>query len=527
MLTKYLIIVKNWVLNMWVVYEAEVIAFLKTVHLEILQYRQLLKTEVPIMFNNFMVTLKKTELWKILNGFVNEIINRYPAVFNILVDFHNKVILTTIAELEKMVNTIMATPTFSFEGLWNILKIEVPAVIANLTKQLLNTDLVKVIVDKLQELRVYFPTIEMAIVDIWAHVIVPVYKDLVILVNKLWTIKFTNVWEVIDLMVFETLNFYKNFVAHLMNCDIAQMIITKVKLFIETNPIIATLYNAVADVCFNIVMALKNDLVTIWNKLMGIPMIKKLVDYILTIFNSKLEPITWKSFITGLHVFVTDILGMTYTLSANHITAVVPLPCTVTTLRNTWASVTTYFSTLIADIVNTWVTVVETITVTLVTVKKYAMVCIEFITEQIPTIEMALKTWVPKFINGFVPTINNFIAFLMNTDVFKFLMAKIDEVIKMYPAEFNAVKAFVVMVKENTIKYVVMVYNKMMEIPVIKKIVDYIWQLINRKDLYSTMVSSVSISVNSFASSMYNTVPAFVTLHTPSILLNWLTSTAQ
>merc|ERR1711970_656727 len=158
----------------------------------------------------------------------------------------------------------------------------------------------------------------------------------------------------------------------------------------------------------------------------------------------------------------------------------------------TWASVTTYFSTLIDDIVNTWVTVVETITVTLVTVKKYAMVCIEFITEQIPTIEMAIKTWVPKFINGFVPTINNFIAFLMNTDVFKFLMAKIDEVIKMYPAEFNAVKAFVVMVKENTIKYVVMVYNKMMEIPVIKKIVDYIMQLINKKGLQTSMVSSIS-----------------------------------
>merc|ERR1711970_1019673 len=156
----------------------------------------------------------------------------------------------------------------------------------------------------------------------------------------------------------------------------------------------------------------------------------------------------------------------------------------------TWASVTTYFSTLIDDIVNTWVTVVETITVTLVTVKKYAMVCIEFITEQIPTIEMALKTWVPKFINGFVPTINNFIAFLMNTDVFKFLMAKVDEVIKMYPAEFNAVKAFVVRIKELTIKYTVLIYNKMMEIPVISKIVNYIGHLINTIQFHSSMVSS-------------------------------------
>ena len=33
MFTKYWTIVKNWVLNMWVVYEAEVIALLKNVHL--------------------------------------------------------------------------------------------------------------------------------------------------------------------------------------------------------------------------------------------------------------------------------------------------------------------------------------------------------------------------------------------------------------------------------------------------------------------------------------------------------------
>merc|ERR1712215_16468 len=113
----------------------------------------------------------------------------------------------------------------------------------------------------------------------------------------------------------------------------------------------------------------------------------------------------------------------------------------------------------------------------------------------------------------------------MNTNTFKFLMAKVDEVIKMYPAEFAAVKTFVLRVKELTVKYTVLVWNKMMEIPVIKMIVDYIWQLINRKDIYSSMessLSSVSSSMSSLASSMYNNVPAFVELHTPEVLSSWV-----
>ena len=70
--------------------------------------------------------------------------------------------------------------------------IEVPAVITNLTKQLLNTDIVKLIVGKLQALRAYFPAVVDAVVDVWGHVIVPTCNDLVNLLNKLMKIKFTS-----------------------------------------------------------------------------------------------------------------------------------------------------------------------------------------------------------------------------------------------------------------------------------------------------------------------------------------------
>ena len=66
-----------------------------------------------MIFNNVMATLKKTELYKKIYGIVNKIINHFPIEFNILVDFYNKVILTTIAELKKIANMIMTIKTFS------------------------------------------------------------------------------------------------------------------------------------------------------------------------------------------------------------------------------------------------------------------------------------------------------------------------------------------------------------------------------------------------------------------------------
>merc|ERR1711887_354728 len=188
--------------ELWKVLHGLVMEVINALPIDLItKYWTILKAEITMIFNNFMATLKTTELWKILTGMVNEIMARYPAVFNILVDFHNKVILTTVPELQKLVSSILALPTFSFRGLWDILKTEVPAVIANPKTQLLATDLVKFILMKLQELRPYFPTVVDFFVDVWGHIIVPVYTDLVTLLNKLMTMKFTSVWEVIDLLV--------------------------------------------------------------------------------------------------------------------------------------------------------------------------------------------------------------------------------------------------------------------------------------------------------------------------------------
>ena len=46
--------------------------------LELLGFLEILKIEVPVIFNNLIATLKKTELFKMCNGLVKEIINLFP-----------------------------------------------------------------------------------------------------------------------------------------------------------------------------------------------------------------------------------------------------------------------------------------------------------------------------------------------------------------------------------------------------------------------------------------------------------------
>ena len=82
-----------------------------------------------------------------------------------------------------------------FEGVWNIMRNEVPVFIANLTKQLLHTDLVTMIVNKLHKLTVHFPTVYKAVLDLWTDHMVPAYMDLVTLFKKVMKIQFTSRFE--------------------------------------------------------------------------------------------------------------------------------------------------------------------------------------------------------------------------------------------------------------------------------------------------------------------------------------------
>ena len=179
---------------------------------------------------------------------------------------------------------------------------------------------------------------------------------------------------------------------------------------------------------------------------------------------------------------------MTYTITGDHFSTVVPLPVTVTTLTKWWTMATAKLSPFITQLINNLNAIIEKVPIFITSVKEKATVYAKLIVEEIPVLFETVKTLVPKYINELFPMINNFFDFLMNTEVVKFVVAKINELIKMYPTQFNAIKAYFEIAIEFTFNYITLVYNKMMEIPVIKKFIDYILDLIYNKDLQSTMV---------------------------------------
>merc|ERR1711970_1139217 len=107
MIMKYWEIVKNWAMTIWKNYGPDVMALIKAVQAEIVRYWGILKIEIPILFNDFLAKLQKTELWKMLSGLVNQLMEKYPALFNILIDFWNKVILSAVTEIKAVVNKIV------------------------------------------------------------------------------------------------------------------------------------------------------------------------------------------------------------------------------------------------------------------------------------------------------------------------------------------------------------------------------------------------------------------------------------
>ena len=193
---------------------------------------------------------------------------------------------------------------------------------------------------------------------------------------------------------------------------------------------------------------------------------------------------------------------MTYTITGNHFSTVVPLPVSVSTLTNWWTKATVNLSTIIAELVNRFNVVIENVPFFIKEIKEKATVYAKFVAEQILVILEYVKTLVPKYINELFPVFNDFVEFLMNTEVAKFLVAKIDELIKMYPTQFNAIKAYFERFIEFVFNYITLVYTKMMEIPVIRKFVNYIWDLIYHKDMQTTMVIIFSKMLLCFS---YNT----------------------
>ena len=74
--------------------------------------------------------------------------------------------------------------------------------------------------------------------------------------------------------------FFNNTVTRIMDTEVVRMFITMVKEFIAANPIIISAYEEAVAVCVKIWKALLNDFVVLYEKLMQVPQIKKIFEWV-------------------------------------------------------------------------------------------------------------------------------------------------------------------------------------------------------------------------------------------------------
>merc|ERR1711970_1482392 len=328
---------------------------------------------------------------------VNQLMEKYPAVFNILLDFHNKVILTAVTEIKALFNKLINIPPTEIGAIWTLLKTELPAVFTNLKVKLMSTELVAVIIEKITQLKVMFPNVTAAIVDLWTGFIVPVWGDITSFIWKIATLDIASVRHLITYLWTEIPVVVNSIIARLMNIEIVKTFIAMVTQFIEANPQIKSLVEVVLGVWQNIWKALLVDIQKLVDTIMDIPMIKKIVAWVQDVILTQSISLDFSidAILATVHSFVTDALGVTYSIAGDRIFAVVPLPLSVSSLKYIWTSITAQLPAFIVELIKTLNAFIENLPALVQKIKETAMVWFNFIAAQIPGILKFVETQVP------------------------------------------------------------------------------------------------------------------------------------
>ncbi|CAL4097269.1 unnamed protein product, partial [Meganyctiphanes norvegica] len=137
---------------------------------------------------------------------------------------------------------------------------------------------------------------------------------------------------------------------------------------------------------------------------------------------------------TAAYALVTEVWEISYKITGDHLTAVVPFPVTIFT--DVWNMVTILFPKFVNDFIASATAAVETIRYQIPKVANA-------IAERVPFIVKYIKTEVPILVKEVLPEFINFAELIMASAPVKLLKAKINELIAMYPAQFKAMENFV------------------------------------------------------------------------------------
>merc|ERR1712142_1082190 len=168
---------KQYALDLYQLYEPDLIALWNKIRSDLLMYWDIIKTEAPVLLNNYVEVIKKTETWNVVQLILNEVMYNYPAYYDAAVDFYNKVIVPYLTDLSETVSRILVLPEFDFQKYLAIVLNDVPELFIKYSQRVLETQLV-------QGLRTTYPAIFGMIEDLYNQIVIPTYTDILKFIQK-------------------------------------------------------------------------------------------------------------------------------------------------------------------------------------------------------------------------------------------------------------------------------------------------------------------------------------------------------
>jgi len=501
------------------------------------QYWGFIKAEVPPMFSKFVQRLPETKL-------VQNLKTLYPMVFDIADDFYTTIIVPTAMDIVTVVEKLITIPLSDIQGAamqyLNILKVELPTLMGKFFERLPETQIFKLIKEKSTELlqlvqenlavlKAQYPVAYATAIDFYSKVMVPAYSDLTLIYEKLS--KISDIYQVLDLVKTDVMVLISNLVKNISTTELMNMVISK-----------------------------SNELVALY------PEEYKVVLGIYT----EVSQITISSILSAVKAYINEELGITYSISTEKFTAVLPLPVSIATVRNYYHIITVYVPAYVSDVVAQWLvqgrvlykSIEAQIPVIVDYINTQLPIYVEYINNYLEQLQVIIPEYIEKlqgdlpayvkqvqellfpYLEDFMSSVVTYIEFAKSSvygqlvekkvrEMVKLFMTKFDELMTMYPEELQAIKDFMFVYMNICMEYATWAVNTIVEYPPVVKALDYIVTLTPEKaqatldiivEYVMSTITQLETIVNGLIADIPKEIPAFFEMHIPAFIISFITS---
>merc|ERR1712142_923469 len=397
----------------------------------------------------------------------------YPAVFKIIEDLYNQILIPTYNDILQFIQKVAALP-IDFQIYLTTLQAEVPTLVNNFVERLSIPELV----NKLKTLELYAIAL-----DFYTKVAVPAVSDLTMLFNKIFQI--TDVYQLRDFIVMDVLSFVNNLLNNISTTD---------------------LFSKLMAVFDQVIAAYPDE-----------------YDMILKTYKQMTE-VTVGNVISAINSYLFEKFGMSFSISAEKFTAVFPLPVNVATVKAYYQMITVYAPAYAIEALSQGVDqgrlVYKYINDMQAVLPQYIEQAQAYV---LPYVKESMAMMETSY-NVVRASTYGKLAEEMVKNIIDLIFTKFNEIVELYPNEIQAVQDFVVLYVSICTDYATWIINTVFEHPIVQKILNYIATLTPEKaqadltpvlEFVMSVLPQVQSTVNELIATLPKDIPTFVKLHIP------------